>query len=308
LKYKKATKLKQFCEGLPKYDVSGRIHARLSPDTDTGRLACKDPNLQQIPKSDPYGIRSAFCARPGYVFCIADFSQMEMVVLAHICISLFGEHQLATALESEDFHARTAQLCWPEASLADPKRYRKYAKAVNYGINYGKSAGGLAAGIGVTKSAAEQILSDYYAAFPEVALYRDFMQNQAKRYGWVPLLDGRRRLLPNARLANNVTRDDDYLRALKNKALRQALNTPIQGSAAAIVNKSMGRVWESRKLHTLGAYPVLQIHDELILEAPEEAAEEALRELEFCMVDAVPLKCPLKVDGRIARTWLATEE
>lgn len=297
LTYKKQSKLLQFLVSLPEYTVGGRIHAKLSPDTDTGRLSCKSPNLQQIPKSS---MRKAFVAAPGKQLVIADFSQMEMVILAHICVALFKEHTLATALQAEDFHARTAQLCWPTKYAENPKLYRKYAKSINYGINYGKGPAGLAVQLGVTTDEAKAILEQYYGAFPEVLKYKEYMQNHASRNGWVPMLDGRRRLLPHAQLKST---DDDYLRALRSKALRQALNTPIQGSAAAIVNVSMGLVQLSSELRKLDAYPVLQIHDELILEVPEQNASVAKDILVRLMENAVPLNVPLHVDARCAATW-----
>ncbi len=297
LKYKKQTKLLQFLVALPTFVVDGRIHARLSPDTDTGRLSCKSPNLQQIPKSV---MRKAFVAAPGKLLVIADFSQMEMVILAHICVALFGEHTLATALKAEDFHARTAQLCWPTKYAENPKLYRKYAKSINYGINYGKGPAGLGVQLGVSTDEAKAILEQYYGAFPEVLQYKEYMQNCASRNGWVPMLDGRRRLLPHAQLKSSY---DDYLRALRSKALRQALNTPIQGSAAAIVNVSMGLVQLSKELRQLEAYPVLQIHDELILEVPERNASVAKDILVRIMETAVPLQVPLHVDARCAATW-----
>lgn len=300
LKVKKAVKLLEFLSALPKYCHNGRIHASLSARTETGRLSCTKPNLQQIPKSDSTGIRRAFISAPGKRLVIADYSQMEMVVLAHICISLFDKHTLANALEASDFHARTAQLCWPNDYDSDPKYYRKCAKTVNYGVSYGKGVHGLAAQLGISADAAQQILTDYYDAFPEVLQYKHYMQNCARKNGWVPMIDGRRRLLPEAQFTGL---HDPYIKAIHNGGLRKALNTPIQGSAAAIVNMAMAGVVRCSTLASLGAMPVLQIHDEIILEAPEANADAAKEQLVKIMTTALPLRATLHVDARTALTW-----
>lgn len=285
--WKKETRQLQFLDKLPEHLSSdGRIHSVLQPEADTGRLTSKNPNLQQIPKHyDPYHLRKAFIPAPGCKFIVSDYSQLELFILAHFLIELFDDHSMADAVLSSDAHAATA------AKLGVD---RATAKSLNFGINYGKSAVGLGLALGVPTEKAQEYLNRYLKGYPGIKKFHEYCFEQACTTGVVRTLMGRTRPLPAARSDNHRESQAAY---------RQACNTPIQGSAADVVVSAM------IKLSTALPYParmVLQVHDELIVECPEDIAEEVLATVIRCMehpFNTSMLRVPLRVDARISDSW-----
>ncbi len=292
LEWRKESRQLQFMEALPTHVLqsTGRIHSILQPEAATGRLTSKKPNLQQIPKRyDPHGIRSAFLPEPGNVFIVADYSQLEMVILSHFLIDLFGDHTLAQDLATGDAHAATA------ARLGLP---REVAKEINYGISYGKSEMGLGLSLGIPKKQAAAYLKKYFHVYPGIPRFQAYCLEQAKRTGVVRTLGGRLRAIPGARSEVNH---------VLGSAARKASNTPIQGSAADIVVAAMLRLHERLAATGLGQM-VLQVHDELLVEVPECQAEEALALVKHTMEHPFSrnvLRVPLTVSAKAATSWLA---
>jgi DNA polymerase-1 len=325
--YKKVRDQLKFLSSLPGHrDPEGRLHCVLAPETDTGRLSCRNPNLQQIPKSDRYGIRAAFRAEEGFKLIVADYSQLELYVLAHFLIELFDDHGLANALKEGDVHSAVAKMAWPElqkfpgkldVDLGTPAwaaKKRSDVKSVVYGLNYGKTARGLGVqikdedGRAIGTERAQELLDTVCEALG-VRPYQEYIQAYATKHGGVHTLLGRWRPLPGAQS------DDEYERSA---ALRQALNTPIQGSAVDIVTGAMLRLntdplpelrragWYSERLATTGSKLLLQAHDELVFEVPREHAEEARELVQWGMEHPFKegfLKVPLKVEAKVADNW-----
>jgi len=307
LKYKETTKLLQY---LTKMDESstgpdGRIHCVLSPDTDTGRLSSRNPNLQQIPARDEYGFRKCFISAPGHSMVVCDYSQLELVVLAHILQKTFQNSSLAADILLGDIHNAVADRCWPgrEYILKDDKLVhpmRHAAKSVIYGLNYGKGPKSLGLQLNMSwKEAADiiKVIKEEYG----IAEFHEWQQRRAEKLGYVQTILGRRRPLPHARLFP----DTDEKKKLKAAAMRQALNSPIQGTAADIVTLAMSKVARDARLRKLGAKLILQIHDELILEVPDENATAAKEILVECMEHPQEglLSVPLRVSANIGKNW-----
>jgi len=311
LEYRKAVKYGQFFANLATHSVDGRIHCQLAPDTDTGRLSCRNPNLQQIPASDPYHTRRAFVPAEGNSLLILDYRQLELYVLAHFLLEKFKDDKLASDLREADVHSATAKRCWPDQLASIPvsdimehenpsiRKFRADAKTINFAINYGKSASGLgyqiqdASGLPIGKPAAEKILERYFESYPGVKKFHAWAQGFAKKNGFVRTLLGRVRPLPGARYDDRAD-------------MRRALNTPIQGSAADIVTCAMVRCSRNKELDSLGVKAILQIHDELVFEAPTENAERAILVVTQCMERPLPKKqllLPLKVSAKVCRSW-----
>lgn len=322
LRLQKATKLRQFMQALPTHvkASTGRLHCVLAPETETGRLSSRNPNLQNIPaRNDVYGIRRAFVAAPGHSLVVADYSQLELYVLAHFIADLFGDDALGTALQAGDLHTEIARRCWPDRIgdlsadevKADPvlAKLRTAAKAIIYGINYGKTAVGLGVALDVSTTEAQGFIDDLFEAYPGIARFQEHCIREAHRTGQVRTLVGRHRNL------GRVKSDDPReVRA----AERQALNTPIQGSAADIVTGAMLALntfdmpdlrragWYNRELADLGARTLLQIHDEFIVEVPTANAERALPLVQAAMENPfrkLRMRFPLKVTAEIGQTW-----
>lgn len=294
LEYKKGQKTIQRLEKLPTFrDSHGRIHYQLSPSTDTGRLAAKNPPIQQIPKSQT--LRSAFVAGPGYKLVVADYSALEMRILAHFLAAKFDDWTLANDLASEDFHQATADRLGVT---------RDMAKVVNYSVNYGKSAKGLAAQLDIHEDEADDILEAYYEAYPAIVRWQIYCESYAQRNGFIRTLSGRYRHIPEIK--------EQYYRG---SGYRKAINTPIQGSAADLVTAAMLKtnaapIKELQKLghfnetlYKLCARFVCQVHDELIFRVPTENAEAACAEVKRCMETAIPLLVPVPVEAHIGNDW-----
>lgn len=266
---------------------TGRVHTSFNQSvTTTGRLSSSNPNLQNIPVRSQLGgqIREAFVAPPGRRLIGADYSQIELRILAHIA----GDPGLMEAFErDEDIHARTAATILNLPIEEVTPQQRDLAKRVNFGIAYGMSAYGLAQWARIPRSEAEEFIYSYFVSFPGVKAYMDRIIRQAERQGYVSSLMGRRR----------------YFAHLDNRAKREAINMPIQGTASDLMKLAMIRVHERITSGEIQADMLLQIHDELILEADEAEAEESARLVKETMEGVMDLSVPLRVDVKIGRNW-----
>ena len=296
LEYRMLTKLKStYAEGLLKViSDDGRIHTSFQMTvTDTGRLSSRDPNLQNIPIRKKLGaqIRGMFVASPGKLLVDADYSQIELRLLAHIS----GDETMRQAfLSGEDFHAVTASQVFDTPLSEVTPTLRSRAKAVNFGIVYGISAFSLAQDIGVWPNEAKAYMEAYLSKYHGVREYMERIKEQAKRDGYVTTLYGRRREMPELRSSNFNIRSFGE---------RVALNMPIQGTAADIIKLAMVRVYDRLAAEGLRAKLLLQVHDELIVECPEEEAEQAGRILREEMENAAQLSVPLTAEVHSGRSW-----
>ncbi len=298
LSYRQFSKLKStYADGLCKVisEKDGRIHSNFKQTlTMTGRLSSTEPNLQNIPVRTELGkmFRKFFIPEEGCVLIDADYSQIELRILAH----LSGDATLIEAFHSgEDIHAITASQVFGLPMFAVTEELRKRAKAVNFGIVYGISAFSLAEDIGVSRKEAQDYINAYFAKYPAVRDYLDSTVKQAKADGFVSTMFGRRRYVPelNNRNKNIVAFGE-----------RVAMNTPIQGTAADIIKKAMVDTAAALKEAGMKAHLVLQVHDELIVEAPAEEAEAARAILKEKMESTARLLVPLVADAHIGKTWL----
>ncbi len=298
LEWRALQKLKgTYIDALPQLvnPETGRVHTCFNQAVAaTGRLSSSDPNLQNIPIRTPLGreIRGAFTADRGHVLISADYSQIELRVLAH----LSGDAALIQAFgEGEDIHDRTALKVFGDNSGLGEHELRRRAKIINYALLYGKTAFTLAKDIGVSQQVAQEFINAYFAGFPAVRAFIDELLATARETGVVKTMFGRRRLAPDLNNRN------PQLRA---KAERETVNLPIQGSAADILKRAMIDVHRALPAITGGrTRMILTVHDELLFEAPREAAEEAAGALRDLMERAVPLRVPLTVDVGIGENW-----
>ncbi|MGI6265217.1 MAG: DNA polymerase I, partial [Acutalibacteraceae bacterium] len=296
LDYRTLSKLKStYCDGLlPKIDDSGRIHSSFNQtETRTGRISSAEPNLQNIPVRQELGreMRRFFIAQPGWVLCDADYSQIELRVLAHMA----QDPTMIRAFNTgEDIHTITAsQVFGVPVEMVTPLM-RSRAKAVNFGIIYGIGPHSLSQDIGVTYGEAKRYIDDYLRHYSAVDGYMKGLIDTAKQAGYSVTLFHRRRPLPELRASNAVTRGFGE---------RVARNMPIQGTAADIIKLAMVRVYDRLRREGMRARLILQIHDELIVEAPREEADRAARILQEEMEGAVSLSVKLAVDAHIGDTW-----
>ena len=296
LDYRTLTKLKStYADGLLKeISADGRIHTNFQMTvTATGRLSSTEPNLQNIPVRRELGaqIRKMFVASPGKVLVDADYSQIELRLLAHIAND---ETMIAAFRSGEDIHAVTASQVFGVPLAEVTPLQRSHAKAVNFGIVYGISAFSLAQDIGVFQSEAKAYMDSYFAKYHGVHEYMTRVVEQAKADGYVTTLFGRRRDLPELKSSNFN---------LRSFGERVALNMPIQGTAADIIKIAMIRVYERLERENLAAKLIMQVHDELIVEAPENEKERVSALLKEEMENAVKLSVALTADVHSGRTW-----
>jgi len=296
LEYRKLTKLKStYVEGLLKtVGHDGRVHSSFNQMvTATGRLSSTDPNMQNIPVREAIGaeIRKCFVPKTGHIFIDADYSQIELRVLAHIAQD---ERMRAAFNSGEDIHTVTASQVFgvPVAEVTSQMRSR--AKAVNFGIVYGISAFSLSEDIGVFPKQAQQYMDAYLEKYHGVREYMEKIKEQARADGFVATSFGRKRWIPELKAANF------NIRAFGE---RVALNTPIQGTAADIIKLAMIRVWDGLRAAGLHARLILQVHDELILECPLEEQEAASAILVREMEHAVELSVRMRADANCGETW-----
>ena len=270
---------------------TGRVHTSFNQAVAaTGRLSSSDPNLQNIPIRTELGreIRRAFVADPGAVLISADYSQIELRVLAH----LSGDATLIEAFRrGEDIHQQTANRVFGQDSGLDPHELRRRAKIVNYALLYGKTAFTLARDIGVSQQSAQEFIDAYFEGFPAVRTYIDTVVERARETGVVTTMFGRRRLVPE------LTSRNGQIRAA---AERVAVNMPIQGTAADILKRAMIDIHGALPA---GARMILTVHDELVFEVPEAGAQEAAAFARERMERAAVLDVPLTVDVGIGQNW-----
>lgn len=297
LKYRQLAKLKStYCDGLiSAVSDDGRIHSTFNQtEARTGRISSLEPNLQNIPVRTDEGkkLRQFFIAKEGFVLCDADYSQIELRVLADIS----GDENMISAFNSGvDIHTLTASEVFdiPQQMVLPIMRSR--AKAVNFGIVYGIGAFSLAKDIGVTRAEADRYIKGYLATYPAVDRYMSDVIAKAKEDGFVTTAFGRRRYLPELSSSNGM---------LRSFGERVARNAPIQGTAADIIKLAMINVSRRLKSELPEAHLILQVHDELIVECPETQAKEATRILCEEMENAAKLKVKLSADANCGKNWL----
>jgi DNA polymerase-1 len=296
LEFRKLEKLRStYLEPLPALaDGEDRIHTTFNQlATATGRLSSSAPNLQNIPARGELGrrMRSLFVAAPGMALASADYSQIELRVLAHFS----GDPALIEAFrQGQDIHSRTAALLFDKLPGAVSPEERRHAKTVNFGLLYGMGPQKLGRELGLTLNEAKAFIARYFERLKGLKEYYQGVVDEAKARGYVTTLAGRRRLLPDINSRNTQ---------LEAQARRQAVNTVIQGSAADIIKMAMLGVAADETLGSLGARLILQIHDELVLEVPEAAGRAAGERMREIMSGVVSLSVPITADMGVGRDW-----
>lgn len=295
--YRTRTKLKStYIDALPKYinAETGRLHTSINQTVArTGRLSSSNPNLQNIPIGEEFGlrIRSAFVAEPGWLLIAGDYSQIELRVLAHMS----GDPRLIEAFSrGEDIHARTAQEIFGVPPGLQNHEHRRMAKAINYGVIYGLSSFGLAARTGSTKTEAQQYIDAYFTRYDRVRAFLEARIQEARTTERVRTLFGRLRPIPEINSQNPSAR---------NRAEREAMNTPLQGTAADLLKLAMVKVHERLKQEKMRTRMILTVHDELVFESPEAEMDAAREVIRAEMEGVYPLKVPLKVDLGAGKNW-----
>ena len=295
LRYREIQKLRStYIDGIRPLIRDGIVHTTYNQTmTTTGRLSSANPNLQNIPVRREEGreLRKLFIAREGNVLVDADYSQIELRLLAHFS----GAKLLRKAYhEGKDIHAATASLIFKVPPEQVTPELRRRAKAVNFGIIYGISAYGLSKDLGCSASEAQSYIDGYFATYPEVRDYMDGNVRRAREDGYVTTILGRKRYMPELKSSSYTTRSFGE---------RAAMNMPLQGSSADIIKLAMLAVDRRLKREGLSAKLVLQVHDELILDAPKEEAERTAAVLKEEMENAVTLEVPLIADVNTGRSW-----
>ncbi len=297
LEFRQLTKLKNtYIDALPKLvnPRTGRIHTTFDQaGTATGRLSSRDPNLQNIPIRTELGrrIRAAFLPEPGWKILSADYSQIELRLLAH-----FSQDPvlLEAFRQNQDIHSRTAELVFGVPPLLQTGEHRRRAKAVNFGIVYGLSAFGLSQQLGIEQSEAQQFIDHYFATYAGVRRYIDKCLEEVRRSGVVRTLYGRLRPIPEINSRNAQQRGF---------AERTAINTPLQGTAADLIKVAMIRIRDELAGQGLRARMLLQVHDELLLESPPEEVEAARSLVKRAMEQVAALSVPLVADVGVGDNW-----
>ena len=264
----------------------------------TGRISSSDPNLQNIPIRTELGrrVRGAFVAAPGYVLMAADYSQVELRVLAHIS----GDERLLEAFrQGRDIHASTAAAVLGIPPDEVTLEQRSFAKRVNFGLLYGMSAFRLARETDLTLAEAEDYVRAYFDSMPGVEVYLEETKQQAAREGYVETLLGRRRYFPVLQASEEGRRNAIARRA----AEREAINMPIQGTAADIIKLAMIRLHRALSERGLRGRLILQVHDELVLEAPDDEVAETAALVQDVMENAYPMAIPLRADVHVGDNW-----
>ena len=297
LEYRSVSKLKStYTDKLPEQvaPATGRVHTSYHQAVAaTGRLSSSDPNLQNIPIRTAAGrrIRQAFIAPPGFVLLAADYSQIELRIMAH----LSADPGLLKAFAAErDIHQATAAEVFeldPDEVTAD---HRRSAKAINFGLMYGMSAFGLAKQLGISRGEAQEYVNLYFDRYPGVKSYMDNIREQARRAGFVETVFGRRLYLPQINDRNQQRRQ---------YAERSAINAPMQGTAADIIKMAMIAVHRWLQQEQPAARMIMQVHDELVFEVEQSAAEQVRDRVVSLMSTAADLAVPLKVDAGIGQNW-----
>ncbi|UGQ47107.1 DNA polymerase I [Massilia endophytica] len=297
LEYRGMAKLKStYTDKLPKMinPRTGRVHTNYAQAVAvTGRLASNDPNLQNIPIRTAEGrrIREAFIAPPGSHIVSADYSQIELRIMAHISED---ENMLRAFAEGEDIHRATAAEIFGVPPAEVQSEQRRYAKVINFGLIYGMSAFGLAANLGVDRAAAQSYIDRYFARFSGVKRYMDETRMDAKAKGYVTTVFGRRLWLPEINSPNGPRRQ---------AAERAAINAPMQGTAADLIKLAMIAVQGWIEKENLKSRMIMQVHDELVLEVPDEELAMVREKLPELMAGVAQLKVPLVAEVGVGRNW-----
>jgi DNA polymerase I len=297
IEYRELAKLKgTYVDAIPVLidPATGRVHTSLNQAVAaTGRLSSTNPNLQNIPVRTEAGrsIRRAFVAAPGCQLISADYSQIELRILAHVA----DDAAMKAAFSSgEDIHAATARAVFGATSAAEEKEKRRLAKIVNFAIAYSVGAFGLAQRTGLTRKAAKAAIETYYDTFKGVRKYMDATPEIARETGEVRTLFGRLRQIPDI---------DNKNQNLRAAAEREAINMPIQGTNADMIKIAMVRLDERIRERRLGSRMILQVHDELVLEAADTEVEAVGPLVVETMTNALPLDVPVKVELKLGRNW-----
>jgi DNA polymerase I len=295
--YRTRAKLKStYVDALPKYihPETGRLHTSFNQTgARTGRLSSSNPNLQNIPIGEEFGlrIRSAFVAEEDWLLIAADYSQIELRVLAHMS----EDARLIEAFSrGEDIHSRTAQEIFGVPPSLQNREHRRMAKAINYGVIYGLSSFGLAARTGSSRTEAQQYIDAYFERYDRVKSFLDARVAEARDTGQVRTLFGRLRPIPEINSKNPAER---------NRAEREAMNTPLQGTAADLLKLAMVKVHARLKKEKMQTRMILTVHDELVFESPEGEAQAAREIVREGMEGVYPLKVPVKVDIGVGKNW-----
>jgi DNA polymerase-1 len=298
LEYRELAKLKStYVDALPEQinPRDGRVHTSYNQTGSvTGRLASQDPNLQNIPTRTDLGrqVRQGFVAGPGNVLLSVDYSQIELRIVAHMA---GDEAMLAAFRAGQDIHATTAAAIYSVPLDQVTREQRRHAKAINFGLIYGMSAFGLSRSTDLTLGEAENFVKAYFERFPGVKSYLDGMRRQAATQGYVETLLGRRRYFPGLK--------DQMNAALRNREEREAINAPIQGTAADIMKLAMLHVSEALQSSKLDAHMLLQVHDELVLECPRSQLRQTANLVQKTMESAYPLQIPLLTEAKAGDRW-----
>ena len=274
---------------------TGRVHTSYSQiGAVTGRLSSNNPNLQNIPIRTETGrkVRNGFIAGKGNVLLSVDYSQIELRIVAHMAQD---EGMLAAFRADEDIHATTAGAIYGVPAEQVTKEMRRHAKAINFGLIYGMSSFGLTRSTDLTLSEAETFVKAYFKKFPGIKEYLDGIKKQAAQDGYVETLLGRRRYFPALQSKQNVQ--------IKNREEREAINAPIQGTAADIMKIAMLQIPSALAKAKLKAKMLLQVHDELVLECPQDELEKTAQVVQDTMANAYPLSIPLSTEARYGKNW-----
>ncbi|HWQ46342.1 MAG TPA: DNA polymerase I, partial [Longilinea sp.] len=303
LEYRELSKLRStYLDSLPEQvdPVTKRVHTSYNQiGAVTGRLSSINPNLQNIPTRSDLGrkVRQAFVASPGYVLLSVDYSQIELRIVAHMS----GDEGMLSAFRAgQDIHAATAAAIY-NVPLADvTKEQRRHAKAINFGLIYGMSAFGLSRTTNLTLGEAENFVREYFNDFPGVKNYLDGIRAQAARIGYVETMLGRRRYFPNLKNPGNQN--------IRAREEREAINAPIQGTAADIMKIAMIRLPAALQQAGLSARLLLQVHDELVLECSQAELKKTAEVVCHTMEKAYTLSIPLIADARSGKNWGELQE
>lgn len=298
LEHRELAKIKStYVDALPAAinPTTGRVHTSYSQiGAVTGRLSSNNPNLQNIPIRSEIGrkVRNGFIAAKGNVLLSVDYSQIELRIVAHMAND---EAMLAAFRAGEDIHATTAAAIYDVPLEQVTKDMRRHAKAINFGLIYGMSAFGLTRSTDLTLAEAENFVKAYFQKFPGVKKYLDGIRRQAAEIGYVETLLGRRRYFPALQNKQNIQ--------MKNREEREAINAPIQGTAADIMKIAMIKIPPALQAKGLKAKMLLQVHDELVLEVPQKEIEETANLVQKIMANAYEMSVPLETEARAGKNW-----
>ena len=298
--YREMDKLKAtYADALPRMiREDGRVHGCLNQTVAaTGRLSSTEPNLQNIPVRTKLGqeIRRAFITEKGNKLISADYSQLELRILAHITQDA---NMLAAFKNGEDIHAQTARLVFGATDAKDLKEKRRLAKIVNFGIAYAVEAFGLSQRVGISRSEARKVIDDYFATYKGIREYMDRIPVEAREKGYVTSLFGRRRFFPSI---------NDRNFAVRSRSEREAINMPIQGTASDIVKIAMIRVQNALEKEKFQTKMIMQVHDELLFEAPESEIDTVTALIKREMESAVTLDVPVTVEVGVGDNWMSAK-